>query len=142
MQSTRIGTNDEMNIATLLLTHISNMLLIIHCATNWILFYRWPRRVQIQFRTRPGSLGFTPALTPHSATPDLPSPNLYVRRTNHLALHTHELLSHNTGDNYVLFNNAETTLLHKIWSQTDQRTFATELLKVLENKVKFCRYPA
>jgi hypothetical protein len=24
---------------------ISNMLLVAHCATNWMLFYRWPRHM-------------------------------------------------------------------------------------------------
>jgi hypothetical protein len=32
----------EMYITALFLTDISNVLCVLHCATNWMLFYDWP----------------------------------------------------------------------------------------------------
>jgi hypothetical protein len=71
MRPTQMRNNPDMSIATLLLTHISNMLLITHCATNWMLFYRWPRRVLAKLRTQPTSLALRGRPTP--ATSHIPT---------------------------------------------------------------------
>ncbi len=39
----------EQYIQTLYLTDLANMLLALHCSTNWLLFYHWPRFHKVVF---------------------------------------------------------------------------------------------
>jgi hypothetical protein len=98
-------------MTTLLLAHMANITIMLHCATNWILFYRWPH----YHRRRCSN---------HATS---------ITQLNDFVRHRSICTGRHSADNYtVQFEKTEANLLHKVWTHTDQRLLAIDMLKVSE----------